>query len=193
MRCCFLQSDEKETRPGRRWTCGLDHASLPLMGSSIKILIKMTNLVYITSGTWGWRFLTPVGYSINLEFIYFLLEIFEYGVHALRRAPDPLKCLTFPLVGLLQGGPVNVPHQCFGLAQNLQCFRQHHHDKITWGEQNKEEKEKKAHDLWMWMHCEFVKKSTVIATAFQHKIHKCSSWRTNDSKSSHVSERFKRL
>lgn len=118
-----------------------------------------------TSGTWGWcpqtnpEVFTPAGHW-HLEFIYFLLEIFEYGVHSLRRAPDPLKCLTFPLVGLLQGGPVNVPHQRFGLAQHLQCCQQHHHEnKIIWREQNKGEKEKKAYDLWMWMHCEFFNRS----------------------------------
>lgn len=111
--------------------------------------------------------LTPVGHLTALEFIDFLLEIIEYGVHALRRAPDPLKCLTFPLVGLLQGGSVNVPHQCFGLAQNLQCFRQHRHDKYNEG--NKIRKKRERRHMTYGCGCIVNFYRSVDAMAFEQK------------------------
>lgn len=99
--------------------CGFDHASLSLFrefhhNPTKKITTGkpcLNNIRHLRM-----KVVRPVGHLTDLEFIDFLLEILEYGVHALRRAPDPLKCLTFPLIGLLQGGPVNVPHQCFGLT-----------------------------------------------------------------------------
>lgn len=47
------------------------------------------------------------------------LQVLQDGVGPLGGAPEPLEGLTFPLVGLLQGPAAAVPHQRFGLLQNL--------------------------------------------------------------------------